>query len=95
MLEHFQKLILKSNKTEAEEEYSEQQQEQTDPLRSLAEMMESRMMKSVGPTARMGVKRNEYKIVVGNVRDIKLFGELSIGGRIILKRILKQDFFRV
>jgi hypothetical protein len=39
--------------------------------------------------SRMGVTRNEYKIVVGNLRDIDLFGELRTDGRILLKRILK------
>jgi hypothetical protein len=58
-------------------------------------MFESWRMKSAGPTARMGVTRNEYKIVVGNLRDINLFGEQSIGGRILLKSILKEEFLRV
>jgi hypothetical protein len=93
--EYFQKLILNSDKTEAEEEESEQQQEQTDLLGCLTKMVESRSNEKRGAYSMVGVTRNEYKIVVGNLRDIHLFGELSIGGKILLKRILKEDFSRV
>jgi hypothetical protein len=42
----------------------------------------------------MGVTRNEYNIVVGDLRNINLFGELSIGGRILLRHILREEFLR-
>jgi hypothetical protein len=49
-------------------------------------VMESRRMRWVGHTARMGRMRDENKVLVGHVRR----RELVVHGRIILKSTLKQ-----
>jgi hypothetical protein len=43
-----------------------------------------------GHIARVGEIRNAYRIIVGNLKWAKRLGHLGVGGRIILKEILKK-----
>jgi hypothetical protein len=50
-------------------------------------------MRWAGHISRIGKKRNAYRIFVGNEEAKKRpLGTIDVGGRIILKRILKREF---
>jgi hypothetical protein len=52
-------------------------------------MIKSRRMKWTGHVARMGEKRNAYRILVGNSEGKRPL-DLDVGGWTILKRILQR-----
>jgi hypothetical protein len=51
-------------------------------------MIKSRMMRWAGYVARMGEKRNAYRILVGKPEGKRQLEDLDIDGRIILKWML-------
>jgi len=52
-------------------------------------MIKSRRMRWVGHVAQMGDRSGAYRVLVGDLRDRDHLEDLGIGGRIILKWILK------
>jgi hypothetical protein len=57
---------------------------------SIIRMIKSRRMRWAGHVARMGAKRNAYRILVGNPEGNRPLGDQDVGGRTILKWILEK-----
>jgi hypothetical protein len=53
-------------------------------------MIKSRRMGWAGHVARMGEKRNAYRILVGKPERKRQLENLDVDGRIILRRILER-----
>jgi hypothetical protein len=53
-------------------------------------MIKSRMMKWAGHVARMGAKRNAYRVLVGKSEGKEPLEDLDVGGRSIPKWILER-----
>jgi hypothetical protein len=53
-------------------------------------MMKSRRMRWAGHVARMGKKRDAYRILVGKTEEKRQLGRPRRGGRIIIKLILQK-----
>jgi hypothetical protein len=53
-------------------------------------MIKSRRMKWAGHVARIGAKRNAYRILVGKPEGKSLLEDQDVGGWIILKYILER-----
>ena len=56
---------------------------------NIIRMIKSRRMRWVGHVAQMGDRSGAYRVLVGDLRDRDHLEDLGIGGRIILKWILK------
>jgi hypothetical protein len=54
-------------------------------------MMNSRRMRWAGHVARMGEKRNAYRILMGKPQTKQPLGSLGVDGRVILKWILEKS----
>jgi hypothetical protein len=57
---------------------------------SIIRMIKSRRMRWTGYVARMGEKRNAYRILVGNPEGKRPLGRQDVGGWTILKWILER-----
>jgi hypothetical protein len=57
---------------------------------SIIRIIKSRRMRWVGHVARMGEKRNAYRILVGTPEGKRPLGRQDIGGWTILKWILER-----
>jgi hypothetical protein len=57
---------------------------------SIIKMTKSRRMRWAGHVARMGEKRNAYRIFVGKLEGKRLLGRPDVGGCTILKWILER-----
>jgi hypothetical protein len=57
---------------------------------NIIRMIKSRRMRWMGHLARMGEKRNAYRILVGKPEGKRPLGRLDVGDRIILKWILER-----
>jgi hypothetical protein len=53
-------------------------------------MIKSRRMRWAGHVARMGARRNAYRILVGKLDERDHWEDQDAGGWIILKRILER-----
>jgi hypothetical protein len=53
-------------------------------------MIKSRRMRWAGHAARMGERRNAYRILVGKPEGKSYYEDLDVGVRMILKWILKR-----
>jgi hypothetical protein len=57
---------------------------------SVIRIIKSKRMRLAGHVARMGEKRNTYRILVGKPEGKRPLGRPSVGGRIILEWILER-----